>query len=212
MKETKNIHHRKIKTQNLHTENKSFGFIKTSIFLFLIMLQIVFLILSYLTIFSTFKHFLTISAILSVLTSLYILSSNKNTHSKAVWILFVLVNYSFAYLFYWASHEKLLFRNIKKRYKKINENAKDQIVKQDVLNNQCCNMLYQTENFPTSTNNSIHYHNNGNDYFNSILDTLRSAKKYIFMEFYIISNGSLWKQMIEIFEQKLKEGVDIRII
>ena len=80
-------HHYPIKPKKMKSENISFGAIKTGIFLLLILIQMVLLVLSYLTIFAGFKSFLTISLIISVSTCIYILSSNKNSHSKAVWIL-----------------------------------------------------------------------------------------------------------------------------
>lgn len=208
----KEIHHYPISTSKLKTENNSFGLLKTGVFLLLILIQMILLVLSYLTIISAFKQFLTITMIISVLTCIYILSSNKNTHSKAVWILFVMLNYSFGYLFYFASHEKILFRNFKKRYNKIFEATKQHNLDNLATNNQICNLLYETEKLNTYKNNHIIFYNNGEAYFNAIMEEIKKAQKFIFLEFYIISNGKLWKDIINILEQKVKEGVEVRII
>lgn len=205
-------HHYPITTKKMKTENISFGALKTGIFLLLILIQMVLLVLSYLTIFAGFKSFLTISLIISVATCIYILSSNKNSHSKAVWILFIMINYSFGYLFYFASHEKFLFRNFKKRYNKIYESTKKFNSPQLITNNQINNLLYQTENLNTYSNNIFKYHNNGKDYFDAMLEKIKHAKKYIFLEFYIIANGKLWKRFVKLLEQKVKEGVEVRVI
>lgn len=48
--------------------------------------------------------------------------------------------------------------------------------------------------------------------FEPILEELRKAKHYIFLEFFIVSRGKMWDSMLEILEQKVKEGVDVRFI
>ncbi len=205
-------HHYPITTKKMKTENISFGALKTGIFLLLILAQMVLLVLSYLTIFAGFKSFLTISLIISISTCIYILSSNKNSHSKAVWILFIMMNYSFGYLFYFASHEKILFRNFKRRYNKIYQTTEKFNLPQTKTSNPINNMLYETEKLNTYKNNNCKFHNNGKDYFDAILEKIKNAKKYIFLEFYIIASGNLWNKFTKLLEKKIKEGVEVRII
>lgn len=45
-----------------------------------------------------------------------------------------------------------------------------------------------------------------------MLERLKRARKYIFMEFFIISTGSLVDEIIPILEMKGKEGVEIKIL
>ena len=48
--------------------------------------------------------------------------------------------------------------------------------------------------------------------FEPILEELRKAKHYIFLEFFIVSKGKMWDSMLEILVEKAKEGVDVRFI
>ncbi len=41
---------------------------------------------------------------------------------------------------------------------------------------------------------------------------MKKAKKIIFIEFFIIEKGKFWNSILEVLEQKVKEGVDVRII
>ncbi|MCR5349182.1 MAG: cardiolipin synthase [Bacilli bacterium] len=50
------------------------------------------------------------------------------------------------------------------------------------------------------------------DAFEPILEELRKAKHYIFLEFFIVARGKMWDSMLEILKQKAAEGVDVRFI
>ena len=41
---------------------------------------------------------------------------------------------------------------------------------------------------------------------------LLKAKEFIFMEFFIVERGEMWDTILEILEQKVKEGVDVRFM
>ena len=45
-----------------------------------------------------------------------------------------------------------------------------------------------------------------------LLEDLRAAKKFIFIEFYIIDEGLMWNSILEILEQKVKEGVEVKLL
>ena len=40
-------------------------------------------------------------------------------------------------------------------------------------------------------------------------EELRKAKQFIFLEFFIIEEGKMWGQILEILANKVKEGVDV---
>ena len=46
----------------------------------------------------------------------------------------------------------------------------------------------------------------GEEMYEQLLEDLRAAKKFIFIEFYIIDEGLMWNSILEILEQKVKEG------
>jgi cardiolipin synthase len=41
---------------------------------------------------------------------------------------------------------------------------------------------------------------------------IKAAKRYIFLEYFIIEEGQMWNGMLEILEQKVKEGLDVRVM
>jgi len=50
------------------------------------------------------------------------------------------------------------------------------------------------------------------DAFEPILEELRKAKHFIFLEFFIVAPGKMWDSMLEILKQKAAEGVDVRFM
>ena len=45
-----------------------------------------------------------------------------------------------------------------------------------------------------------------------MLEELRKAKRYIFLEYFIIQPGVFWDSILEVLEEKVKEGVDVRVL
>ena len=52
----------------------------------------------------------------------------------------------------------------------------------------------------------------GEDCFPRMLEELQKAEKYIFLEYFIVEEGKMWGEILEILTQKAREGVDVRLI
>ena len=48
--------------------------------------------------------------------------------------------------------------------------------------------------------------------YNRMLRDLRSAKQYIYLEYFIIERGRMWDGILEILREKAAQGVDVRVI
>ena len=45
-----------------------------------------------------------------------------------------------------------------------------------------------------------------------MLEELRQAKHFIFLEYFIVAEGKMWETILEILKQKAEEGLDVRMI
>ena len=72
--------------------------------------------------------------------------------------------------------------------------------------------LHSTTLVGAHENNRVTYYKNGEEFFPAMIEALKQAKEFIFMEFFIISDGQEWKEVSEILKQKAQEGVDVRLI
>lgn len=77
------------------------------------------------------------------------------------------------------------------------------------------NMLQYVQNitsYPVCSNVSSKYYDLGEKLFEDLKEDIKNAKKYIFLEFYIIDKGKLTDEIFELLKQKVKEGVEVKII
>lgn len=56
------------------------------------------------------------------------------------------------------------------------------------------------------------YYSNGEDFLSDALLELKKAKKFIFIEYFIIGLGSSWDSILEVLKVKVEEGLDVRVI
>ena len=60
--------------------------------------------------------------------------------------------------------------------------------------------------------NKVTYYKYGEQFFPALIEGLKQAKEFIFMEFFIITDGKEWSAILEILKQKAQEGVDVKLI
>ena len=66
--------------------------------------------------------------------------------------------------------------------------------------------------FPAYANTEVTYFPVGEDKFAALMEALRAARKFIFMEYFIIEEGYMWGSILEVLVQKAAEGVDVRVM
>ena len=66
--------------------------------------------------------------------------------------------------------------------------------------------------FPVCAETETVYFGDGNEMLSSLLSELKQAKRYIFLEFFIIEEGVFWNSILEVLQERAKSGVDVRII
>ncbi|MBR3307344.1 MAG: phosphatidylserine/phosphatidylglycerophosphate/cardiolipin synthase family protein [Lachnospiraceae bacterium] len=65
---------------------------------------------------------------------------------------------------------------------------------------------------PVYDDTEFEYFPDGEDAFKDMLESLRGAGDYIFMEYFVIDTGTVWDEFHEILKEKAAEGVDVRIL
>ena len=66
--------------------------------------------------------------------------------------------------------------------------------------------------FPVYENCDVKYLSPGEKFFECLVSELQKAKKYIFMEYFIIENGRMWGSIYEILKEKSARGVCVRVL
>lgn len=61
-------------------------------------------------------------------------------------------------------------------------------------------------------NNRVTRFNNGDDKFNTLIEDIRQAKRFIHMEYYIIRGDALGRRIVDELAKRANEGVEVRLL
>lgn len=75
-----------------------------------------------------------------------------------------------------------------------------------------CRYIKDYGPYPAWKDTETRYYPLGDMLYPDLLDDLRAAKRFIFIEFFIISEGEMWGGIEEVLRDKARAGVDVRVI
>lgn len=195
------------------------GRIITLVFMVLGELALGVLLFNYLT--SKFVFIEVFLHILAVIVVLNIIRTSKHLSSDITWIFLIIlfpVPATFVFLMtYFNLFINRTFKSIVKEEKKAVTflNQDDEVLED--LKKECPTyyqdfMFLKNSNFPIYYNNNFDYYSPGEKGFPVLLSELKKAKKYIFMEYFIIEEGIMFNSILDILKEKVKEGVECRVM
>lgn len=184
-----------------------------------IVLIVVFSVLSILTDYG--YYYLVATLVLNIPFLIFVVNSKANETYKLAWMLLIAIVPVGGALFY------LLFAN-----KRDNKRQRKKIIKYNNLlikYGNYTNDLYSLENkdsdafslsralyekgyIPPYRKSKASYYFPGEKVLDDLIRDLKSAKSFIFIEFYIIELGYFWDQILNVLKEKAREGVEIRIL
>ncbi|MGL4761842.1 MAG: cardiolipin synthase [Sarcina sp.] len=189
---------------------------------FLILLQLVTLIYAIWELSESFVYLYVFFIAISVVVVIYIVSRNDNPSYKLAWTILVLLVPVFGGLFYLIfggnKTSKKFRKKIELAYKKhesLIPNNEDIIKKIESKDRQVANQMRYIDEFakyPPYENTITNYLSPGESFFESFLEEIKKAKKYIFLEYFIIEEGYMWDKILEVLELKVKEGIEVRVL
>ena len=72
--------------------------------------------------------------------------------------------------------------------------------------------VYNSSHYPIYKSHRAKYLESGEKKFEVMLEEIKQAKHFIFLEYFIIKDGYMWRTLLNALEAKIKEGVDVRLI
>lgn len=66
--------------------------------------------------------------------------------------------------------------------------------------------------FPVYANTGTQYLSPGEQMFEKLLEELDKARRYIFLEFFIVQEGIMWNSILSILKEKARQGVTVRLM
>lgn len=154
-------------------------------------------------------------------TILAIVNRNMPPESKVTWLLFAVVPV-FGFLLYLMIGERRLSKKEIQQLEKMDsmkfreDNSYDLRVELKQENKPAFgivkSLLSMDHNSDVYDGTASQYFPLGEEMFEAMLDDLRSAKKFIFLEFYIIDPGLMWNRVLEILVDKVQQGVEVKLL
>lgn len=187
----------------------------------LIIAQLLILLLFVLRLSRYFAAMYGVFMFLSAAVALMVINKDDNPSYKLAWIIPILLFPLFGGLFYLLFGNARLSRKISKRIcdeeslSGLSQSQSEQAEKNikalsPSVQNQS-RYLFRA-GYPAYAGSKALYLTPGERKFEEMLKALKSAKRYIFLEYFIIEHGFMWDSILEVLLQKAREGVEIRVM
>ncbi|MBR1969623.1 MAG: cardiolipin synthase [Clostridia bacterium] len=188
----------------------------------LLILQIALIVYSVLRLSQYFIYFDLFLKLISLIVVIFIMNRHSNPIYKLAWVVpivsFPLLG-GFFYLFIMGQRQT---KNFFKRLSTIEkETTKDFVQDSNVFNEIAQNhperkstitYINKVSGLNAYRLDEAQYFSVGEEKWKALLCELEKAEKYIFLEYFIIKDGTMWKSILEILKRKAKEGIDVRVM
>ena len=156
----------------------------------------------------------------AILLSLYIVNRRMKMYIKMSWIFLILSVPIVGIPCYFFFGRPELTSKTQKRMARIveayaplrpeNELLNETLRQTDMDAYRQSRLITQNQKYPLYAEDCTEYFKSGEEAFESILKDLRSAEKFIFMEYFIVTEGVMWDSIKAILKEKAAAGVEVR--
>lgn len=163
----------------------------------------------------------TVLSILSLLFVLYLLMKQEESTYKILWLLLIFAFPLPGTLIYLLFGNKRSTRPLEKKLDHAKPLPKDttdtapiyaELAAENGRLAQTFRWIERQTGFVPHRNQSATYYSLGDEMFPDILEELKKAEHFIFIEYFIIENGLMWDSMTKILAEKAAKGVDVRVL
>ena len=199
----------------------SFLFQRSVIVAVLIILQATVLLVPMVWAWSDYVYVYWACVILSLLAVLVIVRRQTDPGYKIAWIIPILLFPMFGWLVYLLCGGNKLSARMRRKMQGMDRTMLEQLEgdykaqKLTVLGRDAVNQARYLERYarcPVYTNTWTRYFPLGDDVFPAMLEELKKAQRYIFLEYFILAPGVFWDSIVELLKEKHAAGVDVRVI
>ena len=160
--------------------------------------------------------------LLGAVTVVHILNEENNASFKIAWIIPVLVIPVFGTVLYIYINLQPGTKRIHKKLTKIedeirpylaqNEETVQELQEQSAGEKGIADYLYHADNYPVYAGCKMKYYPIGEAKFADMIEQLKRAEHFIFMEYFIVAKSYMWNTILEILKEKAAQGVEVRMM
>jgi Phosphatidylserine/phosphatidylglycerophosphate/cardiolipin synthases and related enzymes len=159
-----------------------------------------------------------ITMLLGAVVGIIILADNGNPSFKIPWIILIIMFPLFGVMLYilnskiWGRKEFNETKFISEMYLDQDDEITKELGKHNKMVLGHAKYIFDNAGYPCHVNTDALYFPLGEDLFEDLLVELKNAKKFIFMEFFIVQKGYMWDTILDILLKKVDEGVEVRFM
>lgn len=194
---------------------------KTTIIL-LLALQLIFIFIIFQSFAVHYAYLHIVFSTVAIVLAIYILNSSENPAYKLAWIVPLVIVPIFTVVLYILLKNQFSTRKVRNLYAKKSANTRPFLK----TNKQIMSYLHESEpdfyklanyvdksgGYPVCGNTEVTYFPLGEDKYKAMLEELQKAQEFIFMEYFIIDDGEMWREIVKILLEKAKAGVEVRLL
>ena len=200
----------------------SIVFGRTGIIILLVLIQVGFLLLLFQFLRDYVFTFYWATVFLGFCLVVAMIGKPGNPAFKISWIVPILMFQLFGALFYLYMNTQLGSFRLNKRIREEAASTSDLIEQSEKvmeeLKEQSPQMAHLASYLKHTSKSAVHqnteaqYFPCGEELMEPLLQELRKAEKFIFVEYFIIDFGYMWESVLEVLKAKVKEGVEVRLL
>ncbi len=158
--------------------------------------------------------------ILGIIIVIYLFSNQTMCSTyKLIWSSIVLFfSYAGPLLYLLFGNQRSLSKRKSKKVKdyldsnELTNEFIDKLKSEDIKGYKFVKLVNASTRMPVYKNTSVKFYNNIEEKFYSVLEDIKNARRYIFIEMFILSTGKMLDMLIEALEEKGKEGIEIKLL
>lgn len=160
--------------------------------------------------------------LVEIVTVIYIINSKSNPAFKITWILLIFLLPFLGTAFYLFMKVMPGTGFIKWRLRELNAATREYMMQDEATlealrvskpaNANLAYYLSNQANFPVHRNTYLTYFSSGEEKFEEMKRQLKKAEKFIFLEYFIVEEGIMWNEILDILIDKVKSGVEVRFM
>lgn len=184
--------------------------------------QVAWIILTVVVLGNKYPFLMALIEILSVAAVLVLISKDMNPAYKLAWTILILAVPVAGAVIYFMFGKSRLGKELQRKLDKIAEEIPDYLKKNKKANlalageseSAACQSRYIQDHagYPVYQNTKTKYFRVGEELYDTLLRELKKAEHFIFMEYFIIDDGEMWQSILDILEEKVRMGLDVRLI
>lgn len=169
---------------------------------------------------SPYAAYITLAlSVAAVLLVLFIIIKRDETAYKILWLLVILTVPVAGALLYLLFGNRRTARPLRKRLRRVQEAGQPAPLpcggtpfEWEKRMEQTVRWLEHKTGYPLMRAEDVRYYPLGDAMYPDMLTDLRAAKKTIYLEYFIIEPGEMWQSIVDILAQKVREGLDVRVM